>query len=187
MKNKRFEATSLRTTLVILAAVMVAILFVGFYYAQSWLDSYAADINRASAILASKDNIQTQSELRSELARLKPSINKTNALLVPYGSYLATLAPDINKYASATGITITEISPSQLPDGALMSNVIDSQTRYLKITLKNPVPFGNLIKFIKALETNIPKMRLTGITLTHNDSDGGSISVGPIVVEVYTK
>jgi hypothetical protein len=187
MKKSKFDSTSLRAILIIIFTLMLAGLVGGFYYAQNWFNEMAVSINKTSAELAKNDNIQAQSNLQNELANLKPIKLKAGGLLSSSSNYQNTVSTDLSRYASNTGIQINDVSPTRLPIGALVSNVIGVQAKYVKVTLENPVPFNNLIKFLKAIETNIPKISLTGITLTHNSGMGGSVSVDPLILEVYTK
>ena len=159
----------------------------GFYYAQNWLNQMAVDVNKTSSDLAKNDDTQVQANLQKEIASLKPVELKASGLLSSSSDYQSSVSSDLAKYATSTGIQIDGVSPSQLPVGANVSNIYGVQAKYVSVTLHNPVPFNNLIKFLKAIETNIPKMRLTGITINHSASLGGSVKVDPIILEVYTK
>jgi hypothetical protein len=159
----------------------------GFYYAQNWLNDMAVSINKERIELSKDDNIEAQTTLQNELNNLKSVELKAVGLISPSSDYQISVSADLSKYASNTGIQIDGVSPSQLPVGATVSNILGVQAKYVTVTIKNPVPFNNLVKFLKAIETNIPKMRLTGITIVHNSSMGNSVAVDPLTLEVYTK
>lgn len=178
---------SLRASLIVLVILMIAVLAGGFYYAQNWLNDIAIEVNKTSTELAKNDSVQAQANLNKEISNQKPVETKASGLLSSSSDFQNTVTADVSKYATNTGIEIESVSPSQLPVGATVSNILGVNAQYIKVTLKNPVLYNNLIKFMKAIETNIPKMRLTGINITHNSSLGNSVSVDPIILEVYTK
>lgn len=187
MKKTKFNSTSLRASLILLVLLMIAVLAGGFYYAQNWLNDMAVEVNKTSTELAKNDNIQAQANLNKQITDLKPVELKASGLLSSSSVFQNTVTADVSRYATNTGIEIEGVSPSQLPVGATVSNVLGVNAQYIKVTLKNPVPYNNLIKFMKAIETNIPKMRLTGVNISHNPGMGGSVSIEPIILEVYTK
>jgi hypothetical protein len=61
------------------------------------------------------------------------------------------------------------------------------KTQFVSVTLGNPVEFTKLLEFIQAIETNVPKMKLTGISMDSSSGQSGSVSVKPIIIEVYTE
>ena len=187
MKKPKFNATTLRAILITMVLVLTAGLTGGFYYAQNWLNDIAVDIETTSSQLTKEDNAEAQANLQNQLNNMQPVELKASGLLSSSTDYQNSVSTDISKYASSTGIEIDSVSPSQLPVGATATNIPGVQTRYVKVTLKNPIPFNNLVKFIKAIETNIPKMKLTGISLAHSSNMGNSITVDPLTLEVYTK
>ena len=187
MKKPKFNAVTLRALLITLVLLLTAGLSGGFYYAQNWLDGMAVDINTRSAELATNDSTQAQANLQNQLNSLQPVELKASGILSSSTDFQNSVSADVTRYASSTGIEIESVSPSQLPVGATATNIPGVQTRYVKVTLKNPIPFNNLVKFIKAIETNLPKMKLTGISLTHSSTMGNSVTVDPLTLEVYTK
>jgi len=59
--------------------------------------------------------------------------------------------------------------------------------QFVSVTLGNPVQFSKLFEFIQAIESNTPKMKLTGISMDSVAGQNDAVSVQPIIIEVYTK
>lgn len=187
MKKMKFDSIILRAILFTVVCLMILGFGIGFYFAQGFLNETATAINQKTTQLSQQKSTQAQNNLMSELTSLKPIQIKASSLTTSEASFVANATTDLSNYASKTGIQVEKVEPSQLPVGSNVSNVNGVQARYVKVTLKNPVPFNNLMKFIKAIETNIPKMRLTGISLGHNVNIGNSVTVEPLILEVYIK
>jgi hypothetical protein len=187
MKNVKFNATALRTILVVTVILLTAGLIGGFYYAQTLLNEMAVDVSKTSSELAKVDNDNAQSALQTKLDNLKPVEAKAIGIVYPSTDYQSMVSSDLSKYASSTGVQVEAVSPGQLPIGSTASNIAGIQTAYVKVTIKNPVPVDSLIKFIKAIETNLPKMKLKGITISNSADKDDSVAVDPLILEVYTK
>jgi len=183
---KKFDSTYLRTILAITMVITLGGFVGGFYYAQDQLITFAKEVSQTSAELDKKDTNQAQTGLSSTLATLKPSVDKAASFIATTDTYLNAASRDINKYGASTGVEISEISPTQLtatPGGISATGI---QSSYVRVVLKSPVDFVGLVKFIKAIETNLPKMKLKGINLSRT-ADPNKVAVEPLIVEVYTK
>jgi len=187
MKTVKFNATTLRNVLIVSILLLTTGLIGGFYYAQSWLNEMAVSVDETSSELAKADNDYAQSSLQNKLDSLKPVEVKASGLLYPSANYQDMVSADLAKYAAMTGAQIESVTPAQSPAGANAANITGAQTRYVKVTIKNPTDFNELVKLLKAIETNLPKMKPTGITITNIPGKDDSVTVGPLILEVYTK
>jgi hypothetical protein len=187
MMKKTFDSTTVRTILIILTVILTAGLVGGYFYVQDKLSGYASEVGKTTSELAAKENTEKQAGLDTALAQYKPSVDKAAAFVAPSGSYLGIVTSDLRKYASETGVELSDISPAQAPAIQVNPGVIGLQTSYVKVTIKNPASFTGLMEFINGIETNLPKMQLTGINLTHASGDADRINVDPLIIKVYIK
>lgn len=189
MKKLQIKATSLKTTMLVVIFALAVVLVGGFYYAQVWLSDFANSSNvDSSKPKAGALSPAELTQLNSELSSQKPTSIKANKILASLADYKTKIQQDLSIYATNTGVKVTQYDPApsltSKPDVAMIPGV---QSNFVKITLENPVDYTSLIKFIKAIESNLPKMKLTGINITRSDSSDTSVNVDPITIEVYTR
>lgn len=188
MNKFHFIATSLHKILIISLLLIICLIIGGFYYAQIWLKDIAVNSKSNSSQSTTSYGSTSQAQLQTELSSQKVAVDKAAGIVISSQDYQNKIKQDLDKYALDTGVTITDYGPTQ-PDstGSIATPINGLQSNYVKVTIKNPIPYTNLIKFIKAIETNIPKMELTGISLSHSENSGDSVMVKPLIIEVYTK
>lgn len=189
MKKLQIKATSLKTTMLVVIFALAVVLVGGFYYAQVWLSDFANSSNVDSTKLTTSTLTPNElTQLTNELFIQKVASNKALNILASSQDYKSKIQQDLNKYASDVGVKITQYDPApsltSKPDATMIPGV---QSNFVKITLENPVDYTSLIKFIKAIESNLPKMKLTGINITRSDNSDTSVNVDPITIEVYTR
>lgn len=183
MKNTRIKASSLRTAMVIFLLMIGGLSIGGFYYAQGWLTDLAAKSQPASV-----DNDISASAPQELSQANKTAAIKAAGVTVPTVSYQDLIIQDLNSYALSTDIKINASEASQPPAAMTATALINGvQSKYITVKVASPVPYSSLIKFIKAVETNLPKMRLTGISLSRVQGSDDSVMVEPIIIEVYTR
>lgn len=187
MKKNKFKASSLRAIMIFFVVVMSVFVIGGFYYTQGWLGNFANEVKATNLSLSNNTDPAVQAQLNSTLSSQKVAVDKASSIVLPNLNYQNAVKQDINHYSSVTGVKITDISETQPPSDLKTLTIDGTQSRYFKITIENPVLYINLIKFTKALETNIPVIRLTGISISHTVSLKDSVTVSPIIIEVYTK
>jgi hypothetical protein len=186
MKKFHFKATTLSIAMTIILLVLGGLIIGGFYYAQDWLRGLSGTSTQSATSVVTDTTIPNQPQ-NNTTAQDAVSF-KSTALVSSKSDYQTKIQQDLNKYASETGVTIKDYSTTQAPSNITATPLINGvEANYVKITLENPVTFTNLIKFIKAIETNIPKMKITGINLSRANNSGDSIKVDPIIIEVYTR
>lgn len=187
-KTKGLTATSLRSLLIFILIVLISAVSFGFYQAQVWLKEFA--VSTEQAIDNSKSSTMSSegiSDLQSNLDSQKNNIDKAAAVLITGADYQSQLIKDLDKYASITGISITNYSiPETTNTAAISNNITGIISKYITITIQNPVSISNLIKFLALIETNLPLMQINGINLSQS-SDNSSVEINPITIEIYTR
>ncbi|HUC96731.1 MAG TPA: hypothetical protein VMR16_03665, partial [Candidatus Saccharimonadales bacterium] len=126
--------------------------------------------------------------LQSDINNHEADSAKAASLISSDVGFENSIHQDLNKYAAGIGISVTSISPIQPPSfESTVASIAGIEPEYVSITIGNPIQFTKLLEFIQAVETNIPKMRITGIDITNDANQDGSVTVKPITVEVYTE
>jgi len=189
MKKTQLKATSLRTMMLTVLFLIIVILIGGFHFVQSWLNDLAISSNASnSSQTTSTTDSQTIKKLESDISNQKVANDKATGMIVSKQNYLSDIQQDLNKYASDTGVTISESKASDIPATTTNAPLINGvQSNYVSVALKNPTSYAGLIKFIKAIETNIPKMKLMSINISRAGDSGNNVNVEPFIIEVYTK
>lgn len=185
--NKQFKASSLKTLLIISIALTIVASIVGFYFAQNYLKQLANEkIPQATSY--TPNNIDTTS-IKSEIAKYQDVTNRANSFYVTSQNYQSQISNDIKSYGSVSGVQIDnlEFSPTDNKNLKSGASSIVSNLNSVTITVVNPVQFTKLIKFIKGIETNLPKMQISDISISRNSSNKNNVNVEPITVEYYVR
>ncbi|HZJ34980.1 MAG TPA: hypothetical protein VFD55_03165 [Candidatus Angelobacter sp.] len=189
MKKPNIKAASLRTFMSFIIFIMIGSAIVGFYYAQDWLSKFANEVSSITTTESTKneDDAQALNQLKNEIATNQTTANKAASMIASTQNYQTQVTQDLDKYASNTGISITDYGFEKPAIAIAPLSINGVQQSYVTITLKNPVKFTNLIKFIKSIESNTPKMQLTGVNLNYDPVSDNDVTTEPLVIEVYTR
>lgn len=192
MKQHGIKATTLRTSMIMIIIIIIGASIVGFYYTQSWLSKFANEISGTTfESTSSVDGSQTINQLKDDIDRNKATASKAISITVPSKDYKNEITQDIDRYASNTDITIASYDFEQsasIQAVTKTSGLINGvQSQIFTVTLNSPVPFKNLMQFIKAIEGNLPKMQLKSIELSRVPNSDDTVTVNPLIIEVYTK
>lgn len=199
MARHSLTATGLRLILSALLLVIAVTASVAIYVLNKSLASYATEVSHATADAgASQNNIQALQKVQRELSANKAIIERTNNIVADSQSYQYQdqIITDINDYASKAGIGITNIdfgastAPTATPGKAgtvppSTVTVIGVKSTSVSITIKNPVVYNNLLRFIHSIEQNLTKMQVSRIGLVKGT--GSDITSEVLTIEVYIK
>jgi hypothetical protein len=186
VKKTNITAKSLRGILSVLVFALIALSATGFYFAQNWLLDYAVSISHTVADSnASGNKLQSLSQLERELADRQDVIVKASTLIAPIGTYQSQAINDLNKYAADAGISISNYGFTQ-PGAATAKSA--SGTSIITATLASPVSYTKLLKFMDAVESNLPKMQISSVNLGRvSGGDSDSVRIDQLTIEVYTQ
>jgi len=180
MSKSTMKPSALQKLLTTFIIIALAASGGGFYYAQSKLSETAAQVKTTRTELAISDNL-TNEVLRSQVATASISSEKALALKLSAEEYQEQLTSDVKAYARNNSINVSNYSFAANSTDASTTANASSMT----ITLSNPVNFNDLMKFLKSIETNIPKIQITNLKITHNTNYIDSVLVDPIIVKGY--
>lgn len=192
---KGMTAPNLR--LILVASILLLIVLASgifFAFRQNLLD-YSAQVNQDNvAADVSTDEINRLKKLQVELQNDTVAVTRAKKIVSDSTSYQYQnqIINDITTYANAAGISITGFSfSSDLSTGDSTATTLPLTTPGLKsteatISVKSPVSYQAIMDFIHAIEINLTKMQVTGVSLSKSTSSS-KIVVNPISIKVYTR
>lgn len=190
MKSKKINAISLRATLVILVILLCALIGAGFYYAQNYLVNYASDVSQTVARSKSGgSDLQSLQALQSQLDNLQGATTKASSLSISKSMYETQAINDLNTYASRSGIKILSYSFSaNTPAQTAPKTKTVGSTSSATIKVESPISYTKLIDFMSYIESNLPKMQISSLTINKGSGSGpGMVNVNDIVVDIQVK
>lgn len=189
MKKSGMTARRLRGLLIVMMILAVGLGAAGFYFAQNMLGEYAVTVSQSVANSnASGGGVQSLENLQKELESKQPIITKTASLMANTQDYQSQAIKDLDIYAAAAGIGISNYSfaaaaTTAAPAAATAAPAGSSIT----LTLTNPISYTKLLTFMKAVESNLPKMQITSVNMTRVDGDADSVRADQLIIQVYTR
>jgi len=182
MKESKMKATIVRTFMIIAIFVVIGLSIVGFYYFMQNLTS-KFPLETSNITNAANTNGSTNGSTNNSSV-----VSKANNIAATNQSYKDQVTKDINKYASNAGVSVANLDFTQPTNpSASQTSVAGVELKFVKITLANPIIFTNLMKFLKSIEGNLPKMQITDIDISPVSDSDGSVKVEPLTIGVYTK
>lgn len=197
-KKTEFKATALRSLLASVLVIIILAASVGFYFAQDYLYNtfVKQDISSPGKLDTGTDDIVT---VQNKITARQTLATAADGIFEPKDTYQTAAATDFNRYAADNGITISSTdwkeSASNASNGLATPGMPTSGSSTLTpyksyqatLTLKNPIVYDDYFKFLKAIETNAPKMQITEISVSPSSSKKNYITSDKLVVEVYTR
>jgi hypothetical protein len=194
MRDSKMQATGLRGLLITLLILIVGLAGVGFYFTQSWLRGLAITVSHTVVDShASDNNVSGLQKLQADLAQEQQITTKAGALLASPDNYQAQAIKDIDAYGLSTGVSIqnytfasdSTTSATTVGTTPAAATVGGAATSTVTVTIASPVQFTSLMKFMMAIERNLPKMQISSINLSRS-TDGSSVTTDALTIEIYT-
>ncbi len=167
----------------LLTALLILIILGGaglFYLGLNMVKEYSVEVNhRLIDAKASGDQIQQLQVLRSQLDQSESLITKADRLFASPSNYQPQTLNDLKNYANQTGLTIAATTF----DDPAASGVYS-----VTVKLGTPVSYGSLVKFLKLVEGNLPKMQVLSINLAHQAGGAAdAVDVGDIKIKISVR
>lgn len=187
MNDKKNSAIKFRSVLIVLIVCLVGLASVGFYFGQRGLRSLALIVGQTVAdSKAGDDNIQTLKDLQKNLLSRESIVAKANSISADSQNYQNQTIKDLNQYAAYADVTISDYNFASSAPSAVKKTTTASQL--VVVTVFSPVSYLKLLKFMAAIETNLPKMQISSVNLGRVEGgDGSSVKTDQLTIEVYTK
>jgi hypothetical protein len=199
MKKRSLNATGLRFGLTLSLFVIALLSTAVLYFAYDRLHDTAIDVSHAVVdASASQNNIQTLKVVQEELANEQDVIARAGNIVADSQSYQYQnqIINDLNGYAAKAGLSIISIDfAADTPTGTTAAPTAKSpaavtpsglKATTVSITLQNPVPYNNMLRFIHAIEQNLTKMQISRVGLAKG-STGNDVTSEALTIQVYIK
>lgn len=201
MKKGTLTATVLRLILTISLFAIGGIGVAVFSIADKTLKGTAVATSHSVAdASASQNNLQNLQKLQQDLINKKDVVTRAESIVAESRSYQYQnqIINDLNGYASRAGLSIITIDFGAAGTGAGKATtpttpapsttaVNGVKSTFVSITLKNPVDYINMLKFIKSIEQNLTKMQISSIGLSQSADGKPGVSSDVLSIEVYIK
>lgn len=199
MKKSQLTATGLRLILTISLFAIAGIGIATFSIANKTLKKAATDTSHAVADAeASQNNLQNLQKLEQDLVAKKDVVQRAASIVAESRSYeyQNQIINDLNDYAARAGLSITNINFAAAATGSggaaatpapPVASVNGVKSTSASITLKNPVDYASLLRFIKSIEQNLTKMQISSIGLSKGADGQPNVSSDTLNIEVYIK
>lgn len=178
--KKEFRPQTLRSLLSVLFIIILIAGGAGFYFGLEKVREYAQQVdNRIADANASAKQIEELQVLKSQLSQSNSLVEKANQLFSTPASYQAQVLSDLKTYADLAGLSLANTS---------FGNPAESGVHTITISLKQPVTYTGLITFLNNVESNLPKMQVSSISLGQPVSGGAnSVKTGDIKIDISVR
>lgn len=189
MKKFKLKATDIRIIMMVAITLTTILAILSFYLVQKEFLKSALE-NNTSLPVGGTVQVNSPEQFTSTPALPEGINNKISALSIAKTDYQDQAIKDLNKYGALSQVTIEDgfnfISTTPLPTANNFS-LGHLSPEPVTITIANPVPLTNFLKFIKLVENNLPLMQLTGIDIKRYQDSNTDIVTGPLTIEVLTR
>lgn len=194
-------AQKLRLLLFVGIALLIALSAAGFWFAHKQLVGFAEEVRTTTAIAnASTQDLANLQSLKTQLAEDADTVERTKSIVADsqYYAYQDQIIKDINTYANRAGVTITGYTfntaatgaasqaAASTPAAAGAQTVAGLKSVSVSVAIKSPVKYNSIMNFIHAIEQNLTKMQLAGVSLT-KDPQSDNVTANSLNLEVYTR
>lgn len=200
MNKNGLKATNLRAILIVCVLIALIGNAIGFLYAKRVLTQFAVDVSHSLAdSKASANNVDTLKTIQKELVTQKDNETKASQISSPVGSYQNQVITDIDNYAALTGVSVDNYSfataaaatatPAAASSGSSTAAVATGAiagTSTVTVTIGSPVAYTSLLKFIRAIEGNLPKMQISSVNIGRS-TDSSTVTTDTLTIAVFTK
>lgn len=195
MSHNTLTATKLRLILSIMLFVITAIGVGIVYFANTMLSKVATEVSHTVIDAnASQNNLQVLQKTERELVSKQEIVKRAGDVVANSQSYQYQnqIINDLNHYASRSGIAVTNIDFSATDKSAGASTTTPGtqaplagvKTATISVTIKNPVDYTTLLRFMQSIEQNLTKMQISNISLSQDQS---GVSSDVLSITVYVK
>ncbi len=206
IEKQLHSLTPTKLRLVLIASMVVILIACGFSFwlFRGQMVTYANRISTDNATAsASSDDIANLQKLQAQLAENQVAVTRAKNIVADskFYQYQTQIVDDLERYAAQAGVSLsgftfnnenapkatsTPQSTPATPSTATPTTVPGLKTTSVAINIANPVKYQSVMLFLRAIELNLTKMEISGVTLTQAVGTN-DLTVGPINIEVYTR
>jgi len=191
-EDKQLKATSLRTFLIVSIFLLLVASVVGFYFIQNYLKELAVkNLSQDTSVVTTSKTTNDIKTIQTEVTKYQDVGNKSISFFASSQTYQNQITNDIKSYASVSGVNISNLNFDQSASTGSATKAASSSgglnSKNVVVTIESPVQFTKLMKFIKGIESNLPKMQISNISITPGSSTKETVTVDPITIDYYVR
>lgn len=181
--SKGLKASSVKHFLITVVVLLFGAAAGGFYFGLQSIKEYAIQVNHDTIDAdASAGKVDKLRNFKQYLAESETLVSKANQLFSTESDYQTRAVQDIQKYAGETGVSIANTSFNNAGGNAGQSG------RTITISLESPVSYTSLLHFLDAIEDNVPKMQVAGISISRSDSGkADEVNIRDLIIMISTR
>jgi flagellar basal body-associated protein FliL len=191
--------TKLRIVLISFIVLLLALCAGGFWFFRHQLVSYAEQVQADNAAASSSsDDIAKLQKMKKDLEENQVAVTRAKNIVADSQQYQYQdqIINEIQAYAKSSKVSITGFvfNSATVPTaGAGATTAVQPATPVglkstsVSVTVKSPVNYQSVLRFIHSLELNLTKMQLTGVSLSKVSGSKTDITLNPLTIEVYTR
>ncbi len=199
----KLDAIIFRRILAATIVLIIALSGVGYYFLSSMLHQKTIETDHAKIDAdLSHNDIEHLKALQQQLAQNADAVKRAEDIVgnVENYQYQDDFIRNINQLASETGVGVTgftfpataTVGPgasTSAPSASTGGIVLPAGVKKLLVNINtvSPLPYENYLRFLRALELNLTRLQVTGVTLTPDGSNPKNITNSSIGVEVYVR
>ena len=203
-KNMIDNAVRLRLVLIVVLLLLVSLTIALGFFGVQYLKTQATEVQQVVYDATNSDRkLQRIQELASELEANQDTAARAKQVVAESKSYQYqdVIIQDLQAMASRAGVSITNFnftgSGSSTAKGSSTTTATPQATSSagglrsttVDITLKNPVDYRSLLRFIHYIEQNLTKMQIAKVSLAGAaDADSpNAVTSETLTIEVYIR
>lgn len=185
--KRALSAVGLKRIFIASIVAMILLLIFGFSWLSSRLEERAmqADHTQIDAEIA-RGNIDHLQFLESYLEDNRETVDRAEAIVTEASQFQQQVVNDINSFAAVSGVTVLGYN-FEVEDEASTSSISGTNATSVTVTLANPIAYVDFLRFLQAIEQNLTRMQVTGVTLSPNSDDPNQVSNPQVGLEVFLK
>lgn len=191
VKNIKLTAKTVTWILIGIICLLVVLIGVSSWYMQKTLAEVvvSADHAKIDAEL-SQTELQRARTLNSYFVENRAAVDKAAAVVSDTRTYQFgyqdQIVQDIQTYAAKAGVSVIGYAfPEQETAAAPDATGLKSVTAVL--TLNTPVPYRNLLTFLKYVEQNVTRMQITDLQMTPATDNANDLGTVGLNLKVYVR
>jgi len=187
MKKVTFDAVFLSWLFIGMIGLILVGAGLGCWQLQKILaaERLATDHAKIDANISTEE-LQKAHNLQVYLSNHKEDVEKAAAVVAETKTYQYQnqIVEDVNRFAEVAGVTVLGFD---FPTQATVPATPGAKTIQATVTLQNPVPYVNYLRFLKLIEQNLTKMQITEISITPDEKIIGRINNPTVGLQVYVR
>ena len=166
------------------------------YFASDYLDGQVKEtVHRQIDAELSLNDLDRLQRLEKVLEDNRASVDQAAQIVSDSKQYTYQdqIVSDINAYAAKTGVSVTgfdfgdAFAKTSRSNTQKLPQVSGVKSISVTLTLASPMNYDNYLRFVKAIETNLTKMQVSGVNMTPDEERPGQISNPSVVLIVYVR